>query len=374
MRETVIVLAVGLLFAACVKACEARAVDAGEPWKKMCAGNDSWCPSIAEGAAAGLSWCEEGTNCYDVHRTGAYSIYQEWGPWLERYCGGQPGIWPAQTSRTEAYVGKGEHGVFAMTKSGTKECGLLSVDRVHAEGVDLNACDPLANVVASCWYRNKRLLNLREKRPAVELAPLEDQWLLAGAGGAVGLGQVVTVLDHSGCLKTDADGELRREHPYDCMTKWLLALHPKWKKATLVSEFASVHGITPALEEHGLTDKQWAYLSKFTQVYSGKGPLGSVFSWRPGRSVFRMLRGKAVAKLISTMYPDGRIPWGEPALPEIPGDLPKYPGDKKHCACGNWPWLKDKRPTPAEVQAWKTVDAWKIPLPPEQWEDPPGKQ
>lgn len=328
--------------------------DFGKPWKKKCPSNDGWCPSISEGVSAALVWCDS-EKCRKNHLGDALEIYGTWGPWIDEDCGGQPGILPSQTIRTESHVGSGEKkGVFAMTKSGTKECGLASVDRDHAKGLDINACQPRANIFGTCWYRNNRLLALREKLPDVSLAPLEDQWIFAGAGGAVGLGKVITLIQKSGALATKKDGTLVNSSPAKRLVTYLQTIHGKWGRARKVQARSKSIGLDAALKEEGLTTKQWNYLKGFLDLYSSTGPWSSIFGFRPGRTAFRIVRVYRVVQMLKTMYPDGVIPWGEPVLPKRPEDLLSYPGDKLHCACGNWPELEDDRPSAEEMEVFMT--------------------
>jgi hypothetical protein len=321
----------------------------GKPWKQMCASNDDWCPNIADGVNSGLQWCTS-PKCMNNHRNGSYAIYVEWSAWIEVDCGavdgfGQPGFWPAQTMRTESF---GD--VFGMTKSGTKECGLASVDREHAAQLNINACDPRANIYATCWYRNNRLIALREKMPEVIVAPLEDQWLIAGAGGSVGLGKVILLLQRSNALATDVNGDLKHDHPYEYMIRYLQTLHAKWNNAQKVNKLTKSMGINGALGQLGYTEKQWGYLKKFLDLYKKQGEWSSIFGFRPGRTAFRIARPGRVAEIVAPLY-YGTIPWGEPKLPERPKGITEYPGDKLHCACGNWPELKTKKPSAAQTQA-----------------------
>lgn len=345
----------------------------GKPWKQMCASNDSWCPSIVEGVNAGLQWCKS-PKCMNNNRNQSYAIYNEWGAWIEVDCGGlyglgQPGLWPSQTIRTESYVG-GEKGkkknpVFSMTKSGTKECGLASVDRDHAKKLNINACDPRANIFATCWYRNNRLIVLRQKKPDVVKAPLEDQWLIAGAGGSVGMGKVITLLERSNALATDADGNLKHEHPYDHMIRYLQTLHTKWVNAQKVKKLSKSMGIDGALGQLGYTEKQWNYIKKFLDLYSKHGDWASIFGFRPGRTAFRVTRPGRVAEIVAPLY-YGNIPWGEPKLPDRPKGILEYPGDKLHCACGNWPELLNKKPSAGQKKALSAeLPAASVPLNPE---------
>lgn len=320
-----------------------KGVSLSKPWKKC---PDDWCPSIEEGVNSGVGWCSS-DKCLKNHITGAYDIWGIWHPPIEEMCGGQPGMWPAQTMRTESFGN-----IFSMTKSGTKECGLASVDRVHAKQLDINACDPIANIWATCWYRNKRLLNLREKLPDIERAPLQDQWLLAGAGGAVGSGKVIALIQKSGALKTDADGNLKKKSPYAHLIKYMKGLHNRWEKANEVYALKKQIGLGAALKKMGLSEKQWKYVDAHGDLYAKHGDWASIFGYRPGRTAFRIARPGRVAEIMVHVYPQG-IPWGEPVLPERPEGLYPYPGDKKHCACGNWMELKGKKPLTAEYEYWE---------------------
>jgi hypothetical protein len=330
----------------------------GTPWKKTCASGDDWCPSIAAGVDSGVNWCSS-DKCIKNHITGAYEIWDTWHPPIEEMCGGQPGMWPAQTMRTESF---GD--VFSMTTSGTKECGLASVDRVHAEKLNVNACDPMANIYATCWFRNKRLLVLREKLPDVTKAPLQDQWLLAGAGGAVGSGKVIALIQKSGALKTDKDGKLKHADPYDYLIRYMKGLHYRWEKAQKVYALKKKIGLPAALGKVGLTEKQWKYVDGHGDLYAKHGDWSSVFGFRPGRTAFRIARPGRVAEIMKYVYPEG-IPWGQPELPVRPEGLYEYPGDKLHCACGNWEELKGKKPVVAEYEYWEdNLDP--VPLVPEE--------
>lgn len=323
----------------------------GRPWLKRCYASDGWCPSILEGTIAGEKWCAS-DKCSTRHRTQSYDIFMDWGPWIDD-CGGQPGLWPAQTCRTESHVGESaKNPVFAKTKSGTKECGLASVDRDHAEGLDINACDPRANLWATCWYRNNRLIKLRELVPEITRYPLEQQWLIAGAGGAVGLGKVIALLKMSGALTKNKDGEPKHAKPHRHLVQYMKGLHHRWKRARAVKMDVAKIGRTAALAKHGLTEKQWKWLEPHADLYTSHGQWASMFGWRPGRTAFRITRPAAALRIIRELYPEGRVPWSEPALPPRPAGILPYPGKKLHCACGNWKHLQDDKPTLLEIDAW----------------------
>jgi hypothetical protein len=343
----------------------------GEPWKKMCAKPGEWCPSIAEGVSSGESWCSS-DKCLKNNITKSYSIYQKWGPVIDEMCGaavgnGQPGIWVSQTVRTEACAGNegGKCDVFNMTKSGTKECGLASVTVSMAEELNINACDPYANLYATCYYRADRVIKMRDKLPDLEKAPLEDQWLIAGAGGAVGCGKVITLIQKSGALSTNKDGDLKHSSPYTRMITYIKGIHPRWVKAQKVYKLRKTMGLAGALKHFGYTEKEWKYIDTFGDVYSKSGDWSKVFGYRPGRTAFRIARPGRVAEIMLHLYPDG-IPWGEPARPKRPEGLAEFPGKKKHCACGNW---KDeylnKVPSLEEYAEWKSSVIIQ-PLPPEE--------
>jgi hypothetical protein len=342
----------------------------GKPWKKMCAANDDWCPSIAEGVSAGQKWCTS-KKCVTNHVGQSYKIWHEWYGWIEWMCGGQPGMVAAQTMRTEAYVGgkKGakKNPVFSMTKSGTKECGLASVDRDHAKKLNVNACDPLANVYATCWYRNNRVIVLRDKYPDVEKAPIEDQWLLAGAGGAVGMGKVIELLKRSGSLKTDAAGKLKHASPYDHLIKFIRGTHARWQKAQKVNKLKKTMGLDGALTKMGLSQKQWKYLKSYVNLYKKHGDWATIFGYRPGRTAFRITRPGRVSEMLGPVY-GGNVPWGEPVLPDRPKNILEYPGDKLHCACGNWPELANKRPTAFQKKQATQAKGFVMPLSPDDLE------
>jgi hypothetical protein len=320
--------------------------DWGKPWKKLCPANDGWCPNIAEGVNSGVKWCKS-PKCMNNHRKQSYEIWVTWNAWIEEYCGGlygagQPGMWPAQTMRTESFGN-----VFSMTKSGTEECGLASVDEAHAEKLNVNACDPQANIWATCYMRNNRLISWRKKMPEVEKAPLQDQWLIAGAGGAVGSGKVMLLLQRSGALKEDKDGNLKHAHPYEHMLRFLQTIHTKYTKGKKLAKLEKKMGISGALGQLGYSAKQGKYLKTFIDLYAKTGHWSSVFGYRPGRTAFRIARPGRVAEIIEPLY-YGDIPWGEPRLPPRPAGLMDFPGKKKHCACGNWPALEHKKPPKAQ--------------------------
>jgi len=289
--------------------------DDEEPWKKICPPGQ-YCPSVADGIFAGLHWClpnKKGgkpPKCYFTQQNKSFKIYMKFLAWIEKYTGGKAGLFMAGTIRTES-----EGVTFSKTKSKTQECGLASIDNLHAQKADVNACQPEANIYASGYFRNLRLIKLRERWPQVTQAPLEQQWLLAGACGAIGSNKVDYLIQRSGALRTNDDGTLKYSKPHDRVLKW-----GHWADKTGKGKF-------------------YTY-----DVYS-------MLARNPGRVFFRFARGRAGVEIFSPMYPNG-IPWTEPIIPVRPANLLPYPGDSKHCKCYLWPELEGQVPSIEENQEW----------------------
>ncbi len=269
--------------------------DEAEPWKQWCSPGE-YCPSVLNGVLGGMTWCHKG-KCHDSHRARSLAIWTEWAGWIEPYSGGAPGLLMASTIRTES-----EGNVSGMTKSTTKECGLASIDLAHAQTADVNACDPQANIWAQGYFRNLRLIKAREKIDGLDGAPLEDQWMIAGACGAIGSHRVAALVAKSGALKA--------EHPYRRILKWLQWAHGKWQKVGLYGS-------------------------------AGTAILGT----NKGKGAFRVARVWGVVRLLEDMY-GGSMPWAEPVLPDRPSEIQPFPGVSKHCACTIWPELEVMRPDP----------------------------
>lgn len=270
-------VALGMLLGVCVAAAE------------------TWNPSVRNGLAAGQSWCADPEEpCHAMHLERTQAICAEWEPWLSAYGGGVPAIVVAGTIRTES-----EGDPFAHTGSWTRECGLTSVDLLHAEQFDVNACDPEAAIWQSGVGRNLQLLNLLAKFPQLRLAPLADQWALAGACGAVGSHRVVRMIVRSGALDTNRHAPgLRYASPYRRVVEWLAR-----------------QDATDAL----------------------------LFGPRAGITAFRVARVGAAHALLGSLFADG-LPWGLPSLADRPEGIAPYPGPAAHGKCERWPWLEDKRP------------------------------
>lgn len=268
---------------------------------KKCATVEGWCPTVTNGVLAGRQWCI-GKKCGISHVNRSQEILEEFRGWIEAYAGGAVPILMAGTIRTES-----EGKVFGFTKSKTRECGLASVDLAHATLLDVNSCDPEASIWAAGQSRNLQLLNLRAQFPQLVKAPLSDQWMLAGAAGAVGSNRVAGLILESGALSMRDDGTLRYAHPHDRLLDWL--------------------------------------------VWADKSPKIDLYSWdtrhlmgpNPGKTAFRIARPEAVATLLGALYPDG-LPWAEPSLPERPAGILAFPGVTQHCQCYRWPELEAKRP------------------------------
>jgi len=302
-----------------------------EPWTEGCTG---YCPSIVNGVIAGSKWClNPKSKCHTSHRNRSWDIWTEDGVWIEESCGGQPGILIAGTVRTES-----EGKTFNQTTSSTGECGKASIDLAHAQALNVNACDPHANLYAAGHFRNKRLIKLRERFPDLTMAPLEDQWKLAGAAGAIGTNKVVKLIEWSGALRVKPDGTLKYSHPYERVKRWMKWAHGRWVKAQKVyQEDPWALAADPALE-------------KFLHLYSPGSQWSSVFGKRGGKVAFRFARVGAQIDLLRDLYLGG-MPWGEPVIPTRPAGLLGFPGKGKHCACGLWPELEDAKPSKADHQA-----------------------
>lgn len=262
----------------------------GEPWKDGC--TDDWCPSLKEGAERGLTWCFNKPGCPKYHRRESYRIYKQFQPWIEMFSGGQPAVWMAQRARTES------EGVTDSQpkKSGTGECGVVSIDRKHAKKHNVDACDPKGNFWASGYAANNRLLTLRQKKPAIQLAPLEEQWLIAGAAGGMGSGKLIKIMKLSGALSTkkiEVDGEkqtaLRYKSPIRRACQWCKSLHNKWAKAVKIQHVIDTLGLDKGLGKAGVTHEAWKGLEQFAEVYDPHGEWSGLWTAegggkRPGRT------------------------------------------------------------------------------------------
>jgi len=311
------------------------------PWKDGC--KDDWCPSIIEGLEKGESWCLSKGGCGDYHRTESYAIYMKYKAWFNEFCGGTPGIWAAQTVRTESEGDPDAH----IKK--TSECGLASVDMEHAIALDVNPCDPKANIWATCYARNNQLIQLRADVKGLDKAPIQDQWMLAGASGAAGNGKIIRLLKWSKALSG--------KHPYNAIRNHLRGLHSKWKKATDAKMAISKLGLDEGLGKIGMSHEAWKDLEQYAEVYDKNGPWDALWKaglglYRPGRTAFRIARPEGARKVIEPLFPDGQMPWGDPVLPERPADIWGYPGKKDHCACHLWPEMKNQVPTEEENEKW----------------------
>jgi len=273
-----------------------------------CENVKGWCPTVTNGVIAGKQWClgkpgaKTKPNCYYSHRNRSYSIYLAWKDYIDANAGGAVPLFMAGTIRTES------EGVWdAKTASFTEECGLASVDLVSAKARDVNACDPEANIWAMGFERNTRMLQLRAKYPQASLAPLADQWKIAGACGAIGSNKVYNVIDKSGAFSLKSDGTLRHASPYKRIGQWLT----------------------------------WA--DKNFDLYSFAG--SAMLSHNPGKGAFRILRPEAQEAILGPLYKDG-VPYGEPVLPDRPAGILSFPGKDQHCKCWKWPELATKKPAP----------------------------
>ncbi len=280
------------------------------PHQSWCESIPGWCPTVETGVWAGINWCQA-TNpkaappqCWHSHRNRSYQIYLEWKDWLDRFAGGFPGLFVAGTIRTES-----EGVVDAQTPSKTLECGIASVDRSMAQTYDVNACDPEANLWVAGVARNRRLLNLRERWPQLARAPLEQQWKLAGAAGAIGTNRVNALIEASGALRLREDGTLFYARPHERVLKWLA----------------------------------WADRAGKIPFYSFVG--SALLGFNPGRGAFRVARPEAQEAILGPLYASG-VPWGEPVAVPRPEGLDPFPGYEKHCECWRWPELVEKRPVP----------------------------
>lgn len=280
------------------------------PWKTGCSG---YCPDLVNGVVAGEQWCAKPKQkCHTSHPARTLAIYYDLIGWIESYNGGHAGIPIAGTIRTES-----EGAVFAQTSSKTRECGLASIDLLHAEALDINACDPRANVWAAGVFRNRRLLKLRGDFPQATLATLEQQWLMAGMYGSIGSTRARRIIDASGALKLDDDGSLRYDEPHARIRAWLKSLHSRWTKG------------------------------KLPDLYTLGGEWGPILGPAPGKSAFRVARAWGNLELLRPLYPDG-VPWGEPSIVPRPDGILGYPGAFQHCQCWRWPELEGQRPTAVE--------------------------
>lgn len=313
------------------------------PWKDGC--TDKWCPSIAEGAEKGESWCLSKDGCGGYHRKESYKIYAKYEAWFDEMCNGQPGIWGAQTARTES------EGDPEASIEKTGECGLMSVDQEHAEALNINSCDPKANVWAACYSRNLQLISLRESIDGLDKALIQDQWMIAGASGSAGSGKIIRILKWSKALKG--------KHPYNAMRSYLKGLHSKWWKATKAQIAINKLGLDDGLGKIVMTHEEWKELEPYVKVYDKTSDWGVLWNagksmYRPGRTAFRISRLEGARKVMEVLFPEGKMPWGEPALPPRPADILPYPGKKDHCSCHLWPELKNKAPAAEENEKWKT--------------------
>ena len=279
------------------------------PHDSWCENVPGWCPTVEVGVWAGLNWCQpkpkaEPPACWHSHRSRSYHIYLEWKEWLDRFSGGFPALFVAGTIRTES-----EGVVDSQTASKTLECGLASVDQQMARAYDVNACDPEANVWVAGVARNVRLQGLRERWPDLAQAPLEQQWKLAGAAGAIGTNRVSSLIEASGALRLREDGTLFYARPHERVLKWLA----------------------------------WADRAAKYPFYSFLGT--SLLGPNPGKGAFRVARPEAQEAILGPMYVSG-VPWGEPVAVPRPAFLDPFPGYEKHCQCWRWPDLVEKRPVP----------------------------
>jgi len=283
----------------------------------FCQNVKGWCPTVTNGVIAGLQWClgkpgaKTKPKCFWSHLRRAYAIYMEWRAWLESVSGGFPALYMAGTIRTES-----EGQVDNKSNSWTIECGLAGVDYFHARDLDINACDPQANTWAAGYSRNQQLINARKREPNLALAPIKDQWLIAGAMGAIGSNKVDKIIDMSGALKLKDDGTLVYKSPAERIFKWLM-----------------------------FADKKFNLYS-----WQGMAFLGP----NPGKGGFRVTRPWAQDAILGPQYVDG-VPWGEPVLPDKPADILPFPGKDKHCQCWRWPELKAKRPDNTPQPHWPNI-------------------
>jgi hypothetical protein len=284
--------------------------------ESFCEHVKGWCPTVTNGVMGGKGWCQgKGKvqpKCYWSHLKRAHALYLVWREWIESDNGGFPGLFIAGTMRTES-----EGAVFGLSDSWTMECGLMGIDYFTARDRDINACDPRANIWASGYGRNAQLINARKRLPGLDLAPLEDQWLIAGAMGAIGSNKIDAIIAKAGALRVRDDGTLFYAHPYDRILKWL------------------------------------TYADKHFNLYSMEGMW--MLGPNPGKGAFRIARPWAQRAILGPLYADG-IPWGEPILPPRPDGLDTFPGKDRHCKCAKlWPEYKDDRPTNAPDESWPTV-------------------
>jgi len=269
---------------------------------KRCTTIKGWCPTVTNGVIAGKEWCI-GKKCGQSHVNRTLAIFEEFGGWIVAHAGGASPYAIAGTIRTES-----EGKVFAKTKSWTEECGLTSVDLFHAKELDVNACDPEAAIWAAGMNRNRQLLNLRAKYPQLALAPLDEQWKLAGAAGAVGSNKIISLIKLSNVLEMKIDGTLRWPEPHGRLLKWLISMDKS---------------------------KQWDLYSWEWRPYLGPNP---------GKTAFRIARPAAAHILLGPLHPSGTMEFGEPIIPDRPEGILPFPGTDKHCQCWRWPELEGKRP------------------------------
>jgi hypothetical protein len=288
-----------------------------------------YCPTIENGIIAGKKWCLKvgKTKCSVSHRNKTYKLYQEWGPWLDRYNGGRLALHMANTMRTES-----EGDPSSKTVSKIREVGLMSIKAQTAKRLDIDACHPEANIWAAGYVANEQRLKFAKKYPQIKKAPRLDWEKLAGACGSVGSNRVYQIINSSGALREKDDGTLFYSSPYDRVLKWM---HWKAKK-----EGAAI------------------YSFEFAHIF---GPI-------PGLTAFRISRSDAGYKILSEFYPDG-FPWETHELIERPSHFPTYPGDKLHGRCEKHPEWRDLRPSAAEFEAWNADTSIVKPIKPSTWKD-----
>jgi len=280
--------------------------------EQWCENIDGWCPTVTNGIHAGKKWCNSPKKkCYTSHRNRSYDIYMALKDWFNLYPSGKHGLFKSGTIRTES-----ELTWDSKTSSSTEECGIASVDRSKAKKWNINACDPEANLWAAQSMDASRLIRMREKYPELELAPLSDQWKIAGAGGAIGSNKVYNLIKGSGALRLKKGEDiLVYKHPHDRIMKWLV-----WKDKSDPSFFYNFMAI-PLL---------------------GKNQ---------GKGAFRLARSEGQENLFEDLFVHGlESAYGEPTMPARPlGAYPFPDNAKHHCQCWRWPELADVMPTPHTV-------------------------
>lgn len=319
----------------------------GEPWKALCK-TEKKCGSLKEGVEDGQTW---GSSIGYYHRKHSHRIYAKYKPWFVLWSGGAHGIWLAQTCRTES---EGE--TDNVTKSKYVEAGLCSVNKKWAKQLDINSCDPKANVWATGWMRNDRLIRIRYDYPHIGNAGIEQQWFIAGAGGGTGTGKVMKILKKCGNQKSTK--------PHEAFGKCLIQWHRRFVKATTTQHWIKKLGLDSGLSKMGITHKKWEQLEKYTELYDPDGEFRKHFytsqGYNPWLVAFRGQRHEGVKKQMTPLFEDGELPWGDPVIPNRPNDLYPYPGDKLHGKCWNWPELKERVPTQEEWDSMivPTKDVW----------------